>query len=322
MEKETQRKTGQAELQRLNLAIVGLTRNCEKTIRTNIQRLKEASSNAKSIVWLIVESDSTDKTVAELEKLQKEIENFQFVSLGVLARTIAKRTERLSYCRNYYAEKIRTDNNFIDIDYVAVADLDSLNDKITQKAFESCWERNDWDMCAANQDGPYYDIWALRHKKWCAEDCYAQYKFLNQYSLNREKNLWGSVHSKMITIPQDSEWIDVDSAFGGLAIYKKMAFDVSKYVGITEMGDEVCEHVYFNLQLKSNGAKLYINPKLINAAMTEHTSHLIFKNRLKYKFISIAKQILIKTFGFNRAKSLKVLLFKYFTIIKESKNDK
>jgi glycosyltransferase involved in cell wall biosynthesis len=270
----TQQKSNQTGLHGLNLAIVGLARNCEKTIRADIQRIKRASSNAKSIKWLIVESDSTDNTVIELKKLQNEVENFQFAPLGMLAKTIPKRTERISYCRNFYAEKIRTDDSFKDINFIAVVDLDGINDKITQKAFESCWERSDWDMCAANQDGPYFDIWALRHEEWCPGDCWAQYKFLSQYSLDIEKNLWGSVYSKMITIAKDSEWIEVDSAFGGLAIYKKTAFDVCRYVGITEKGEEFCEHVHFHQQLKSNGAKLYINPKLINATLTEHTIHL------------------------------------------------
>ena len=187
----TPQKSSHSELKKLTLAIVGLARNCEQTIRADIQRLKASAQNAKSIVWLIVESDSSDNTIAELEILQSEIENFQFASLGNLSETIPKHTDRISHCRNYYADKIRIDHRFSNIDYVVVADLDGLNNKLNQTSFESCWERTDWDMCAANQDGPYYDIWALRHKEWCPEDCWAQYKFLNQYRLNFEKNLWG-----------------------------------------------------------------------------------------------------------------------------------
>ena len=82
----TQQKSSQSALKRSNLAIVGLARNCEKTIRADIERLKGAVSDAKSIVWLIVESDSTDNTVIELKKLQNEIKNFQFVSLGILEK--------------------------------------------------------------------------------------------------------------------------------------------------------------------------------------------------------------------------------------------
>ena len=120
----------------------------------------------------------------------------------------------------------------------------------------------------------------------------------------------GSVYSKMITLPQASEWIEVDSAFGGLAIYRKAMFEHCKYVGITEAGEEFCEHVYFHRILKSLGAKLYINPKLINAAMTEHTIHLLFTNRIKRKLKSSVKELLIKTIGLQNAKNLKDLITK------------
>jgi hypothetical protein len=303
-------ESSQNKLEKLNLAIVGLARNCEKSIRADVYRIKAAAKHAKSIVWLIVESDSSDETIRELEKLEVEIENFHFSSLGQLINSIPKRTDRISYCRNYYAEQLRSNETFSNIDYVVVADFDGLNSKITQQGFESCWERNDWDMCAANQDGPYYDIWALRHKEWCPEDCWAQYKFLNTYRLDFEKNIWASVYSKMITIPQTSEWIEVDSAFGGFAIYKKRSFDDCEYVGITEMGDEFCEHVYFHRKLKARGARLYINPKLINAAITEHTIHLSLKNRVQRRLKSKLKQLIINTVGFDKAQRLINLILK------------
>ncbi len=293
------------EFQDINLAIVGLARNCEKTIKADVQRIKAAADNAKSIIWLIVESDSSDNTVIELEKLKDELENFEFASLGVLTKKIPKRTDRIAYCRNYYANQIRTNARFSSVDYIAVVDLDDLNNKLSKKSIESCWDRHDWDVCAANQDGPYYDIWALRHKEWCPEDCWAQYRFLNKYRLDFEKNLWSSVYSKMVKIPQESEWIEVDSAFGGFAIYKKAAFDFCEYVGITETGEEFCEHVYFHQQLKSYGARIFINPKLINAAVTEHTIHLSFKNTIKRKIKYSIKKFFIKAIGSQKAKRIR-----------------
>ena len=142
-------------------------------------------------------------------------------------------------------------------------------------------------MCSANQKGPYYDIWALRHKDWCAEDCWAQYKFLNKYRRNSKENINSSIYSKMISIPHDSQWIEVDSAFGGSAIYKKFAFLYCEYIGVNDEGEEFCEHTYFNNRLKLLGAKLFINPKLINAGLTEHTAHFQFKNRIKEKIEKI-----------------------------------
>jgi len=303
--KHIQQKSSQSNISALSFAIVGLARNCGRTIKEDIHRISDAVKNAKAVVWLIIESDSSDDTIQQLEMLQAEIDDFSFSALGKLADTIVKRTDRISFCRNYYAEEIRNNPSFSNVDYVVVADLDGLNSKLTKEAFESSWLRDDWDMCAANQAGPYYDIWALRHKEWCPGDCWAQYKFLNEYRLDFERNLWATVYSKMITIPKNTEWIEVDSAFGGLAIYKKKMFNECKYVGITETGEELCEHVYFHRTLKAKGARLFINPQLINASLTEHTLGLLWKNRFKSKAKSFLKEMLIRVIGLDKAKQLK-----------------
>lgn len=307
MTKEThaQQEASPSYSDNLSFAVVGLARNCESSIRADVYRIREAIGRSKSIVWLIVESDSSDQTVSELQRLQSEIANFNYVTLGNLSTSIPKRTDRISHCRNYYAEQIRSNKVFSAIDYVIVADLDGLNTLINRTAFESCWKRKNWDMCAANQKGPYYDIWALRHKDWCAEDCLAQYRFLNNYRLDFQKNIHASIYSKMITIPQDSEWIEVDSAFGGFAIYKKSAFDCCEYIGINEAGEEYCEHTHFHRKLKDNGGRLFINPQLINAGLTEHTVHLLLKNRIKEKIRSVINEFFTGTIGLDQAKRLK-----------------
>ena len=292
-------------LENLSFAVVGLACNCSSTLKSDVYRIREALGNSNSIVWLIVESDSSDQTVSELGKLESEISNFSYVTLGELSTSIPKRTDRISHCRNYYAEQIRSNNFFSAIEYVIVADFDGINTLINRAALESCWKRKDWDMCSANQKGPYYDIWALRHKNWCAEDCWAQYRFLNNYSRDFQKNINASIYSKMITISEDSEWIEVDSAFGGFAIYKKSAFDCCEYIGITESGEEFCEHTYFHRKLIANGAKLFINPKLINAGWTEHTSHLLLKNRIKAKVKFMIKSFLLNIIDLDRTKFFK-----------------
>jgi hypothetical protein len=80
----------------------------------------------------------------------------------------------------------------------------------------------------------------------------------------------------MITIQSNSDWIEVDSAFGGLGVYKRDVIRLAKYVGINETGGEVCEHVPFHKFLKVNqSANIYINPRLINSGYTQHTRHLM-----------------------------------------------
>jgi hypothetical protein len=59
--------------------------------------------------------------------------------------------------------------------------------------------------------------------------------------------------------------IDVDSAFGGIAIYKLSAIPADcNYSGLKPTGEEDCEHVEFHKCLKKNGAKIYINTEFYN----------------------------------------------------------
>jgi glycosyltransferase involved in cell wall biosynthesis len=255
--------------------VVGLARNCGSSLEHEIITLSSSIKSKKPLHWLVIESDSTDDTINHLISLSDKIDNFKFHSLGNLLPNHPKRTERIAYCRNHYIEIIKTDETYKEIDYIVVADLDGVNNELTQSRFESCWTRDDWDMCSANQNGPYYDIWALRHAIWNPGDCWEQYKFYTKYRRDKIKNLYASVHSKMIEIPPTSEWIKVESSFGGLSIYKKDLFVKGKYVGLTENQEEVCEHVSFNKHLCMLGARMFINPMLINTSITEHTAKII-----------------------------------------------
>ncbi len=263
----------------LNFLVVGAARDAENTLHEDVAIINNSLQNTKSVHWFLVESDSSDGTIATLQKLKKEVPNFNYISLGNLSEKMDKRTERLAFCRNAYVKEIRT--NYKNIDYVIIADLDKLNQKLTPKAIDSCFVRDDWDMLSANQNGPYYDLWALRHKYWCPSDCWDSYRFFKKYMTQYGAAMENQIFSKLITIPQNSEWIEVDSAFGGLAIYKRRVFDLSEYIGVTDEGNEVCEHVHFHKILKEKNCKLFINPQLINADYTEMT--LAMKSKYRYR---------------------------------------
>ena len=285
------------QVQPKKILVVGLVRNCASKIKEDVLRLKSALGGVEQLHWLLIESDSTDTSLISLAELGQEIAHFRHISLGTLRTTMPLRTQRISHCRNEYVKEIRHNAAYKDIDYVVISDFDGLNTHISKSGFDSCWARDDWDMCAANQRGPYYDIWALRHPYWSPNDCWAQYKFMHTYESNTEKNLFKSVYSRMIKIPESSDWIEVDSAFGGLAIYKKKLFDLGEYVGLTETGDEFCEHVHFHSKLKAAGAKIFINPQLINAAYTEHSERLRLRQSVVRKSQALMKQTLLALLG-------------------------
>ena len=249
--------------------VVGVVRNCQNTIEKDIKRLISSIPKCKSLEFLIIESDSSDLTVFELSKLSTKIDNFKFITLGELAGKLPSRTQRLAFCRNVYIEEI--EKNYKNVSYVIISDLDDINKDLNLNSITSCFNRSDWDMCSANQNGPYYDIWALRHNLWNPVDPYKQLSFFKPFSYSLI-NKYVNIYSKMIKIPMNYNWIQVDSAFGGIAIYKRNCFDFgARYKGEDKFGNQVCEHISFHEELIKKNLKLFINPKFINAALTEHS---------------------------------------------------
>lgn len=253
-----------------SLLITGIARNCARTLRADVRRIS-AAFIAHKISWYIVESDSTDKTVSILHDLKNSIPSFDFSSLGNLSSHYQQRTQRLAFCRNIYLHYVSTNPICSHVQYVVVVDLDGVNCRLNSTSVQSCWLVDGWDVCCANQAGPYYDIWALRHPLLSPNDCIEHLKMLKKLHVGHFQSIFTSVHSRMIRIPLDHNWIEVESAFGGLAIYRRSVLNGVYYAGSLPSGEAVSEHVPFNRQIRDAGGKIFINPALINASIVEHS---------------------------------------------------
>lgn len=273
------------------LLITGVTRNSSYFIGEEVRRIENAASRVfNTVEWFIVESDSSDGTDRILDVLKKQKHNFDFLSLGSLSENFPRRTHRIALCRNRYVEYLRKHGDRFD--YVLAVDLDRLNKKLTSLSLESCFRRTDWDACFANQKGPYYDIWALRHPQWCPNDCLVQRDFLQEVGVPHYTAIKISIHSKMIKLPPNLPWIKVDSAFGGAGLYRSEVFQYAWYSGYGTFREEMCEHVPFNRKLVEQGFKLFINPQFINANYTEHTRNLRFPNSVAFRMKKILVQVI------------------------------
>jgi len=255
--------------------IGGVVRNCEKALKNDVLYLQNALINHPHKQWLLIESDSEDKTVEVLRELEGMVENFHFISLGTLRNRIPERTKRIAYCRNKYLEEFESDPMYQGFDYVLAADFDGVNTCITEKAIDSCWENSDWDVATANQWGPYYDVFALRHPLWSPNNCWEVQRFLAEQGFDEDHSKYIGVYSRMVQVPEQGPWIEVDSAFGGLAIYKREKIAGLRYSGATDQGVEISEHVPFHAQIKAQGGRIFINPQLINAELTEHSAEYL-----------------------------------------------
>jgi len=261
------------------IAIVGTVRNVESSLRRIYKVLQKSFNLFEDIRFFLVESDSTDRTLAELELLKTENRNFDYVSLGNLDCLFPVRTMRMARVRNEYLHEIQSNPLYSGCDYVAVADFDEVNSRLTSKAVASCFTRNDWDGVFANQKKRYYDIYALRHTDWSPTDPFFEFNALIESGVGKKVAWNQAVLRKQRRIPSRGEWISVQSAFGGLAIYKRSFLEGRRYSGLTPQGLEICEHVPFHTSADSEVA-LYINPSLINSYWTRHTSQHRFSRRI------------------------------------------
>lgn len=274
-----------------NILVAGIARNCGKFITNDIERLEKALNDYNNVQFLIIESDSSDNTLGKLEYLKNTIHGFHFITLGALKNQYPKRTERLAFCRNKYLEELENNKLFQNTEYVLVADLDGTNELLTKENLSSCWEINDWDVCTANQKGYYRDIWALRHPLFSPNDCWEAYRFLvNELGVKSKQATQKALKSRKLWFPSHLKPFEVDSAFGGLAIYKRYVLYNVRYVGVCDNGSEVCEHVSLNKQIKEKGCKIYINPKLING----YPSTQYVKSKFKKMLLAIWRRYILK----------------------------
>ena len=248
-------------------AVIGLVRNGAGTVAASVARLAAALPEGLRTHWMVIESDSDDGTVAVLERLTRERPGFAYRSLGRLAQRHPLRTDRIAQCRNAgleWLEALRAGGAPVTL--LLMADLDGVNDGLTRAALATCGERRGWDACTANQAGRYYDLWALRHPVWCPGDCWQEADFLTEHGVPRDRAKMAAVYLRMIEIAPAHDWIEVDSAFGGLAVYRAEAIAGLRYAGLAPDGRELCEHVPLHRDLRARGGRIFINPRLLNGS--------------------------------------------------------
>jgi hypothetical protein len=273
------------------IVILGICRNVSTQLEADVKRLLCSFQDFSKVHFRFVESDSTDSTLDMLRSLAASVPNFKYVTLGNLREQIQERVARICYCRNVCLDILRDDPLLKHCSFVAVSDLDGVNTLLTRDAVLSCWKRDDWDACMANQAAPYYDIYALRHPDWSPNDCWHYESELRSKGMNPLSARQKAIYSRMITINPQSEWIPVESAFGGLAIYKRNLFENARYSSTLPNGDHVCEHVTLHQQMRARGARLYINPQLINLGWNTHSE----SKKINKRFNRVIKLVLWKS---------------------------
>ena len=238
-----------SKMKKYNVIFAGTCRNVKSYIKKILEHIDDCGKKFNSYCLIVYENDSTDKTREILEKNKKS--NYFYIFEDNIKEE--RRTVRLERGRNLILDKIREINKDNHYQYLIVVDLDNVNRNGTfVKTIDNCFDNEDWDVISANQKKKYYDTYALRYKD-LTYDCGAK-KPVNGKKCGKIK----------IKFPPD-KLIEVDSAFGGTAIYKLSSIpNHCKYNGKYDDGDEKCEHVDFNKCIKDNGGKIFINTNFKN----------------------------------------------------------
>lgn len=236
------------------VCICGVVRDIEPYINTTVQNLNRIASWFTKADIVLVESDSSDRTVQFLSRQP----NIQFVTLGNLTQQgIHSREERIAKCRNTYLNHVT--KNLLNYDLMIVVDTDDvLTETVNDNLFETCLSPSvypTWDAVFANQSYRYYDIWALRDQI-VNYDCWEK---INSREMDKVTAILQHQHH----IPKNTPMKPVISAFGGLGIYKTSCLNEEcVYIG-ADNGKTMCEHVSLNTYLTSKGYKLFIDPAMV-----------------------------------------------------------
>lgn len=267
---------------------VGCAKDCAHYLPQVLRNIESIAQLYSEVAFIFVENDSWDGTKELLDRWCRRVRNARLISLDGLSRSHPVRTMRLAHARNQYLNLVKTE--FGDFDHLFALDCDDMNARpldLTQVSKAITFLESDPGHAGVftNQEGPYYDLWAFRHPARCPGDVWEE---VHDYAESREvsdQEAFNQTFAKRtFSIPTDALPLEVDSAFGGFAIYKIKSIlknrrnfvgyktkAVSSPSGSSEIGWQTCEHVAFNAGFREQGEKLFVLPYLTNAVVPDCT---------------------------------------------------
>ena len=139
-----------------------------------------------------------------------------------------------------------------------------------------------WIGVFPNQKLIYYDLYALRIKKYFEFDCFE--KMISSLNLLSPSQSYFKIIFKNFFIINKfkNRFIKVESAFGGLGIYKLKYVLNKKY---SSLNGKYCEHVFFNKSLYDRKIIFYT---LIRNFLTHMALMNTFLRELSIRYLVIS----------------------------------
>jgi len=249
-------------LKRKKIAFSICAKDCANELRVTLARLFELGKFFSDFRVFLAENDSQDGTKELLLSLGSYLaDRLKVSSFDGIGDLIPSRTARLSSLRNALQREILKSD--YEPDYLMIVDADGLIDSVfSLDGVFSCFEYEQaWDGVFPVGDTHYYDIYALRHNDLGSDD-YINKIFSMDNVLPMEYRSFLAATIRTLPLKNLDGWLKVDSAFGGIGLYKWQTVKDCVYSGLND-GTEICEHVPYNRSICSSGGFLYINPRLV-----------------------------------------------------------
>ena len=266
----------------------GISKNCIKNIEKNLIFLENYfKSTNLDCHAIFIDSDSTDGTKNILNKYSTNNNSFTYINFDFHDAKSNNRIENILNSRNACLDQIRNKINDENIIYIPL-DLDIDLFKFITNNFLDSLIRESINKNTLHGKFPfsipyYYDIFALRAKKWI--------NYNSQFWVTRlKKNLKiGSFfynyflifrHQVELTKFKQKK-LKINSAFGGMGIYNlqnqinNMIYELDE-----KYPKDISEHVLFNSKFKD----LQILASWNIPAPPEHLEFRILNPKQKFKY--------------------------------------
>lgn len=243
-----------------NVIITGTAKNINGQIPNMIQNLTEIKKVFdKSTVILLVDQGDDDGTTQNLQEYTLTHDDTQLLIINNPGKN---REDRLTLARNTLLQE--SQKYFDEYQYYLTLDLDmfQVNAETIRPTLD---QSKEWDVATANDPNYYYDRWALRTQT-AKIDCW------KNRQCHTPLSRWFPHTDLGQKIPTTQAPLMVDSAFGGLGIYKTSHLKqcllhkdcvYSNIGGTPEQPSNDCEHVHFHQKLQEyTGARITIWPTL------------------------------------------------------------
>jgi hypothetical protein len=245
---------GYGRMRDTSVVICGITRNDAETLPLTIRRIERMAACFRDHHVVVFENGSTDRTPALLGEWAGWNPNVTVLSeprRGVPGFP-SDRFERLALCRNRYVDWMNAAADAGSQGYVVVVDFD-LRGGWSLDGIASTFAEDDWDAVGSNSLGyhnlrrTYYDTAALRPRTVLQE------------------SWWHRLVGEAWQLRRGTPMIPVESAFGGLGVYRREVFRSRRYSGRLD-GAPACEH----LSLNADGRlRAFLNPSQITVVGTQ-----------------------------------------------------